>query len=341
MPSDTKARKICFDRVLPRDLNRQMMTRLVGGRERVISPIGKQWVNESTIKIRLIGGSSADRHLVEKIAPKWTEHANLTFQFTDDPRAEIRVTFDQSDGAWSYVGLDNTNIPLHAATMNLGWVDEAVILHEFGHMLGLAHEHSSPFGGLQWNEQEVIRDLSGPPNRWDEETIRHNVLFKYQASHIHGTDFDPDSIMLYAFPKEWTTNGVETKENDQLSDLDKRFIASEKMYPGRGTSTAKPQDLEIQRSTDAAIEAPGEQDLFRFQVTKAGVYIVETTGPTDVVLSLFGPNSETRLVSEDDDSGADHNARVRADLGEGTYFVRVSHYFPERTGEYRIGVRAD
>jgi len=52
------------------------------------------------------------------------------------------VTFDEDDGAWSYIGLDNKSIPLHAATLNLGWVDEAVILHEFGHVLGLAHVDS-------------------------------------------------------------------------------------------------------------------------------------------------------------------------------------------------------
>jgi tyrosinase len=57
-------------------------------------------------------------------------------------------------------------------------------------------------------------------------------------------------------------------------------------------------------------------------------------------MSLFGPNSQTALIDDDDDSGASYNARIRAELGEGTYFVRVSHYFPDRTGEYRIEVRA-
>ena len=40
--------------------------------------------------------------------------------------------------------------------MNLGFVDRATVLHEFGHSLGLIHEHQSPFkGGFEWNREEV------------------------------------------------------------------------------------------------------------------------------------------------------------------------------------------
>ena len=191
------AAKICFDRILPRNLRRPQRTWMpLGGPERAISLIGKQWVNGSNIRIRFMEGSQAQQDMVRQIAPIWTEHANLSFEFTDHPRAEIRVTFDANDGAWSYVGTDNSNIPLHAATLNLGWQDEGVIRHEFGHMIALSHEHQNPAGGIVWNEDAVISDLSGPPNFWDEATIRHNVLNKYSVDQVMGTGFDEDSIML-------------------------------------------------------------------------------------------------------------------------------------------------
>ena len=128
----TKARKLCFDRVLPKDLATQQRTRQVAttGRLRAISPIGKQWPNGSTIRIRFLNGSPSQHAMVENIAPEWTQHANLKFVFTNDPRAEVRITFNDWDGAWSYVGTDNLDIPRHAATMNLGWQDKGVILHE-------------------------------------------------------------------------------------------------------------------------------------------------------------------------------------------------------------------
>ena len=43
-------------------------------------------------------------------------------------------------------------------------------------------------------------------------------------------------------------------------------------------------------------------------------------------MKLFGPNSETALIAEDDDSGIETNARISAPLIAGDYFVQVRHY---------------
>ncbi len=336
----SQAPKMCFDRILPRDLRlMQRQRESAPGQLEAIAVIGKQWINGSTLRIRFLGGTAQQQDMVKDIAPQWTQFANLDFEFTNDPTAEIRVTFDANDGAWSYVGTDNLNIPNHAATLNLGWQDEGVILHEFGHMIGLSHEHSSPHGGLQWNEAKVISDLGGPPNFWDPDTVRRNVLHKYSASQIHGTQFDKSSIMLYAFPASWTTNGVSTHENEKLSDLDKQFVAGADMYPGGGTGTG-PQavGLAVFEATVAAIGAPGEQDLFSFEVGNPGRHVVQTLGSTDLFMTLYGPNSQTAMIAEDDDSGASRNSLISADLGVGTYYVQMRHFSDTRTGDYRIQV---
>lgn len=338
----TSARKLCFDRILHRDLVKVQRTRRVGGKSRAINLIGKKWPNKSTLRIRFLDGTQDQKDMVTEFAPKWTRFANLDFKFTDDPRAEIRVTFDETDGAWSYVGTDNSDIPLHAATLNLGWQDEGVILHEFGHMIGLSHEHSNPAGGIEWNEAAVIADLSGPPNFWDPQTIRHNVLNKYRADQVNGTAFDEDSIMLYEFPDEWTTNMGATHENNDLSAQDRAFVASAVMYPGRinddsGKATVP---LDICRGKEAEIAAAGEEDLYSFKVDDAGVHLVETSGSTDVVLVLFGPDSQTNKIADDDDGGRGRNARIVADLQPGVYHAAVRHFSPHREGEYRIMVSA-
>ena len=227
------AGKMCFDKILPSELNKvRQVKRMPGGKTRAISLIGKQWPNGSTISIRFLNGTPQQHDLVKQHAPQWTQHANLTFEFTDDPTSVVRITFNADDGAWSYVGTDNLGIPLHAATMNLGWQDKSVILHEFGHMIGLSHEHQNPVGGINWNEDAVIAALAGAPNFWTPEQTRHNVLNKYTVDQIHGTEFDGKSIMLYAFPPEWTTDGFSTSENDDLSNIDKDFVKSSEMYPG-------------------------------------------------------------------------------------------------------------
>ena len=104
-----------------------------------------------------------------------------------------------------------------------------VVLHEFGHALGCIHEHQSPSGGIQWNKEAVYRSLSGPPNNWSKEQIDHNVISRYSKDQTQFTAFDPRSIMLYSFPREWTLNNMEFTSNTILSDTDKRFIAAR--YP--------------------------------------------------------------------------------------------------------------
>ena len=225
--------KVCHDRILPQNLNRPhaIESGRRGSPARAVFEFRKMWINGSNLRVRFIDGSASQRSLAREQARWWTEHANLTFEFGTAPDAEIRVAFDPSDGAWSYVGTDCKSIPQDQPTMNLGFQDGGTSAHEFGHAIGLGHEHQNPAGGIQWNEAAVIRDLSGPPNNWNEDQIRHNVLNKYSIDQIKGTSFDGDSIMLYFFPARWTLNGQATKANDVLSNLDKAFIASSEAYP--------------------------------------------------------------------------------------------------------------
>ena len=298
------------------------------------------WITGSTLKIRFLGGTASQQAIVKEQAGWWMEHANLHFEFNDAPDAEIRIAFNTNDGAWSYIGTDTANIPQNQPTMNLGFLDGGTAAHEFGHTIGLAHEHQNPAGGIEWNEEVVIHDLSGPPNFWNEAQIRHNVLDKYSVDQIRGTEFDPDSIMLYFFPDSWVKNGKGTKANEVLSDLDKAFIASEDAYPPDEISSPEVEIPVVNTAGVAAdIGTPGEEDLFRFVVTEAGRHTIETDGQTDVVMKLFGPDSDTALIAEDDDGGAGRNSRIVADLVPGEYHVQIRHYnTASGTGQYSVSV---
>jgi hypothetical protein len=299
-------------------------------------------MNGTTLRVRFMGGTAAEQDTAKEQALWWTQHANLKFDFNNAPDAEIRITFDQNDGAWSYVGTDNRGIPVDQPTMNLGFLDGGTAGHEFGHAIGLAHEHQNPAGGIEWNEARVIQDLSGPPNNWDEAQIRHNVLRKYQIDQIKGTAFDPDSIMLYFFPGSWVQSGVGTHANEVLSSVDKSYIASAEAYPKSAITVDEAKEIKVNpaRRTSASIGKAGEEDLFKFKVSTGGSHVVDTRGPTDVVMKLYGPDSQTALIAEDDDSGVDTNAHISADLIPGLYYVQVRHYNrASGTGKYTIKVR--
>lgn len=319
----------CIDRVLPANLRRfYPNVESYSGRIRAITPIGRAWLNGSTLQVRFIGGTDAQRAIVKEQFGWWTAHANLHFNFNQSAQADVRISFNPADGAWSYIGTDCKSIPTDQPTMNLAFLDGATAAHECGHLCGLLHEHQNPLGGIQWNKEVVLQQLAGPPNFWDSATVEHNIFEKYSTDQINGSAFDPDSVMLYSFPASWTLNGFSSRANNVLSALDKSFIASEKMYPkDKPTpSTATELLVDAPLRTKGEIGVFGEVDLYRFIVQAPGRFLLDCFGYTDTMLRLFGPDSETALIAQDDDSGFYLSPRINIDLMPGVYFCDVRHF---------------
>jgi serralysin len=193
-----------------------------------------KWQAGTQVKVRFMEGDPQLQERVRRVAEEWTgpQMANLSLQFVDSDRADIRITFEQGNGSWSYLGTMCQQIPAGEPTMNYGWLTPdssdddlpRVVLHEFGHALGLIHEHQSPNRPIAWNRAAVIADLSGPPNNWDVETIENNIFKKYDPEELSSTPTDPLSIMMYPIPASWTTDGFSAGLNRDLSSTDKDFI---------------------------------------------------------------------------------------------------------------------
>lgn len=162
--------------------------------------------------------------VIERIKPL----VNLDISFVDTPEeANVRISFDPNGGAWSLVGTDHRD-QKSGATMNLGWFDVPTTIHEFGHVLGMIHEHQNPYGQtIRWDENKIFKwakDTQG----WSDQTTRDNIINKYDKSSINGSNFDPLSIMLYFFPASLTLNNVGTNQNFRLSSEDVIWI--DKVY---------------------------------------------------------------------------------------------------------------
>lgn len=199
--------------------------------QRAMGAKGKFWPTGSVIKIGFIQPvSAATIAKVKAEAEEWLKYANIKFSYPASGPYDFRIAFNSGAGAWSYVGTDCKLVAQNYPTMNLGWIAPDVIKHEFGHALGLLHEHQNPEGGICWDEAQVIKDLSGPPNNWTVAMIRFNVLDKANPATVITTAWDPTSIMHYPIPANWTCNKKSIPAPGSISQADRDFIS--KQYPG-------------------------------------------------------------------------------------------------------------
>lgn len=120
-----------------------------------------------------------------------------------------------------------------------------------------------------------------------------------------------------------------------------QFIYSNAVHGAEGPAEKPPADLVINGpAVKGEISVGGERDRYTFKVATAGMYTIETSGNTDTFVSVFGPDSETRLIAEDDDSGPGTLSLLSLNLAVGQYVVRVRHFNPGSTGPYGISVRS-
>jgi hypothetical protein len=177
-----------------------------------------------TLNVGFMGGTRAQKREVKQIASEWIgggleKHLRFVFD-TPLERSHIRVGFKKGDNI-SAVGALARAIK-SKPTMNLSPpLTRRAILHEFGHALGLRHEHHHPSGGIVSNRDAVFARYP----KWSKAMIEDNIFKKFDKSYsCQGSGFDPDSVMLYQFDEEMTLNGVASKSNEYISRGDQRCL---------------------------------------------------------------------------------------------------------------------
>ena len=195
----------------------------------------KRWDNGQVLLVKFMNGSQYLRNKVMDYAKSWEQYANIKFQVVTSGASHIRVQFDPDLGSYSSVGTDALDVDQSEHTMNLGidsLTDENYIrrvsMHEFGHTLGLHHEHMSPISGIKWNKAAVYKYYIDTA-KWDKAKIDYNMFYTLNISYTNGTSYDPYSIMHYPLPRHFTTNGFGVDWNTFLSEGDKAIIG--KLYP--------------------------------------------------------------------------------------------------------------
>jgi len=196
------------------------------------------WDLGSTIKVKFLSGSPELQTQIFNIAKEWEKYANVKFALVKNGDADIRVRIGSGNGHDSYIGTVCKQIDKSEQTMNLDSADingdpaflKGVTLHEFGHAIGLLHEHSSPISGINWDKEKLYKEYA--KMGWSRDDVDNQVFYTYNKSYTNGTKYDNKSIMHYPIMPGETTDGYVIDWNLNLSPGDIAIIKA--LYPMKG-----------------------------------------------------------------------------------------------------------
>lgn len=161
----------------------------------------------------LDGEDSNRAKAIDETIKVWSTFANITFQKTSSPApAQIRISFEKPI-AWSKYGKKALNVDPTEPTVILGRLEDQYpptarergrILHEFGHVLGMLHEHQSPTRGTLFTliPTEILadaaRELKGHDDRLEKRVV-NDIIREFGSSEMSNySRLDTKSIMMCA-----------------------------------------------------------------------------------------------------------------------------------------------
>ncbi|GHT22546.1 hypothetical protein AGMMS4957_12890 [Bacteroidia bacterium] len=191
----------------------------------------KMWSPGKTLKVFFFGGENDRKRKIIELASEWSNYCSIKFSATTNQcESDLRIAFNPNYSC-SVLGTDAILTPQNEYTINFGWLtasvnseeDKRVILHEFGHALGLIHEHQSPAIKVNWNKNRVYHyfDVN---HKWDKGEVDRNIFEEFETTKTKFSKVDVLSIMTYNIPSDWTNDGISFPINYVLSDLDKEYI---------------------------------------------------------------------------------------------------------------------
>lgn len=199
------------------------------------------WPVGSEIKIGFIDGTQEDRDFVKGVGSEWFEFVNLSVHYVDVPStADVRISIKTTpERSYSYIGTSARIASIGEPTMQLALLPNLseeerrkIVLHEFGHMLGLIPENQNPnskmYVDLDWDKVYQHFAQLG----WNREMVDQYYRSSEKISYLYnGKPFDPHSVMIHPLPKELVAEdkAILSRIPPVLSSGDKQFIAQ--IYP--------------------------------------------------------------------------------------------------------------
>ncbi|VAW37819.1 hypothetical protein MNBD_GAMMA01-1630 [hydrothermal vent metagenome] len=216
----------------------------------------KIW-NQKAITLYFLDGTAQQKSEVKRFAKLWQRYTGIKFNYTNTKpgifnfEKYYKITF-MGDSNVSTRGAVNGTIRFGNLADNIIF-RKTTILHEFGHMLGLGHEHQRVDRPVSLDSKELITACIAnqqQPRQW----CKKNLNNKNNSEVFIESEYDSKSIMHYGLNhitgKNTQLLGTlpETRSNS-LSYTDKYYIAM----------------LYNQNISDRTLEKMHKQDVWKQQ----------------------------------------------------------------------------
>lgn len=230
------------------------------------------WEPGRTLYIRFLNGSSALQSKILSVAKEWLQHANIKFELRRQGESHIRIDLNRKGYISSVIGVQANTVPQDEANVLIDTSSfssekniRAIVLHTFGHILGLQHEIILPSHGRKWNSNSVIKYFTR--FGWNENRITGDFFDKYSIPSANNIVSDSSSVMHVPVPALWT--GERKRNwNTRLSAQDKTLIKA--IYPAEKKNRRDPffkiygfDSVIIKRSAKGLLFYPVFDAVFR------------------------------------------------------------------------------
>jgi hypothetical protein len=223
----------------------------------------RKWKPGTTLKVCFHSAGAADvKSRIAQIATQWSAYGAIYFDFGKAPvyrlcqagdGAVVRVSFRQK-GYFSRIGnramLSDVN---NEVTMGLQDLDEprypidgekfkSIVIHEFGHAIGLAHEHQHPAAdcypqfdliaikqAYEWNDQEADENL---------KTLQVSSVATEGNSYKTGLGPDGDIYVFSNVPDKLSVMRYDLRPGDFYQPPGSCFDPTTNSEPSKGDQDA-------------------------------------------------------------------------------------------------------